>query len=109
MRKNKELVIGTFYNEEKQKISSLNGSDLCFVVVVEDYDKFVAQTRKGASNSLAILSRSSASEEYANRFMELIEEWKVPNNKNWYRENPLQRVINMQSEGTAYPKIYKPN
>ncbi len=80
--KSKDLVFGTFVDMNTKKGASLNGSELCFVLALENFDKFVKSSCSNNYKDLAILMRYEVSEQFAGEFIEQIQEYKPPFNKN---------------------------
>lgn len=106
----KELVFGTYYDSVTNKSSSLNGSSACFVLAVEDADAFIERHRSKNGNSLAILCRTTVSEQWASQFLEQIKVFALPHNKNWYRLSQLDGAIDKLNETHNFkPKTYLPN
>lgn len=106
--KSKDLVIGTFVDMDTKKGSSLNGSELCFVVALENFDNFVKSSCNNNYKDLAILMRYEVSEQFASEFIDQIQDFKAPRNKNWYYRNKLQESMNSIRKITKFePKVYK--
>ena len=104
----KELIVGTFLDIEKKVSSSLNGSELCFVCTTENFDRFIRNQVKNNYKDTAILMRYEVSEEFAVEFLDSLQQYKAPFNKNWYYKNPLKEALKSLYRITDYtPKLYK--
>lgn len=104
----KELVIGTFLDVESNKASSLNGSEVVFVITLENFNKFVEKTCKSNYQDLAILARYECDEKFANDYISLIEECKAPHNKRWYYKERLDESINsLERMSNHKQRLYK--
>ena len=104
----KELVVGTFVDESLRKTSSLNGSEVVFVVAVEDFNGFVENTCKSNYQDLAILARYKCDEQFADDYLSAISSSKAPHNKKWYYKANLSESIDSLERMTNYKaKLYK--
>ena len=106
--KQKELVFGTFIDLEANKTTSLNGSEICFVLAVEDFNNFISKHTSKNYSDTAILMRYTAEESFVEEFLENLQEYKTPHNKHWYYKNPMNEAIESMSRMTKYkPRVYK--
>ena len=104
----KELVVGTFVDNNLSKTSSLNGSEVCFVITVENFNNFVEKTCKSNYQDLAILMRYECDDKFADDYLQVIESSKAPHNKKWYYKKNLSESINSLERLTNYKaKVYK--
>ncbi len=104
----KELVVGTFIDESLSKTSSLNGSEVCFVITVEDFNGFVENTCKSNYQDLAILARYKCDEQFVDDYLSAINSSKAPHNKKWYyKENLSESIDTLESMGNHKPRLYK--
>ena len=103
-----ELVVGTFVDNNLSKTSSLNGSEVVFVITVEDFNGFVENTCKSNYQDLAILARYKCDEQFADDYLSAIESSKAPHNKKWYyKENLSESIESLERMTNFKPKLYK--
>ena len=106
--KTKELVFGTFVDMNSKKASSLNGSEVCFVLAVENFDKFIKSSCEKNYKDIAVLMRYEVSENFANEYIEEIQAYRAPHNSKWYYRKQLQESMNSMSKANSFaPKLYK--
>tara|TARA_B100001059_G_C17816987_1_gene575891 strand:- start:1626 stop:2006 length:381 start_codon:yes stop_codon:yes gene_type:complete len=104
----KELVVGTFIDITNNKTSSLNGSEVVFVLTVEDFSVFVEKTRKSNYQDLAILARYKCDENFANEYISTIKRCKAPHNDKWYYKTNLSESIDRLEKISKHEaKLYK--
>lgn len=104
----KELVFGTFVDMNTRSVSKLNGSEVCFVLATEDFDSFIERSQNKNYKDIAILMRYPVSESFAEEYLELIEDYKVPNNQRWFYSSQLKESIDSFGKTTNYKaRLYK--
>ena len=104
----KELVVGTFVDNNLSKTSSLNGSEVCFVITVEDFNGFIEKTCNSNYQDLAILMRYECDEKFADDYLSAIEGSKAPHNKKWYWRQNLDESLDSFERMTNYrAKVYR--
>lgn len=106
--KSTELVFGTFVDMSSKKASSLNGHEVCFVMAVENFEKFIKNSCEKNYNDIAVLMRYEVSEKFANEYISEIQSYKTPHNKQWYYREQLRESIDTMSKSNNFkPKLYK--
>ncbi len=104
----KELVVGTFIDRELTKTSSLNGSEVCFVITVENFNNFVEKTCNSNYQDLAILMRYECDDKFADDYLQVIERSKAPHNQKWYWRENLDESLDTFGRMTNYKaKVYR--
>lgn len=103
-----ELVVGSFVDRERRKTSSLNGSEVVFVITVENFNKFVEKTCKSNYQDLAILARYRCDEKFSNDYLQAIETSKAPHNTKWYyKENLCESIESFERITNYKAKVYR--
>ena len=106
--KNAELILGTFVDLTAKKRTSLNGSDICFVLVVDDFQEFIDKHTKSSPRDTVVLMRKKVSTDVAKDFLDVIKDYKVPLNNRWYYINPIKKTLEAQKESFGHrPELYK--
>ena len=105
----KDLIFGTYIDEQKMKTSSLNGDRACFIVACEDGDRFISAQQRKSTNPFSVLCRATVGEEWASDFMDVLQEYALPHNKNWYRLSRVESAIESLNRTYKFSeKIYYP-
>lgn len=106
--KNKEIVIGQFVDINSNKISKVNGEEVCFIAVVENFNNFISKHQTKHHHDTAILARYSVDESFANRFMHHVRVHQIPNNSQWFYKEKLDSIIESFERQTNFQaKLYE--